>query len=106
EREGVTRGYAGYWDAANLTWQSRRRLVVSPVTRCDLPREPRLCAFRFFTVRSWYDPRPGPSFLIVDPETAFVTQAPPIVRTAAKSFHLGPLTVYVFDYDLARHIHQ
>jgi hypothetical protein len=102
----VTRGYAGYWDASNLTWQSGRRVLVAPITRCDLPNQPRLCAFRFFAIRSWYDDRHERSFLIVDPTTAFVTEPPPIVRSATESHRFGPITVYLFPYDLAKHIHQ
>jgi hypothetical protein len=105
-QKGVTRGYAGYWDASTLTWQSGRRVLVAPIAQCDLPNEPRLCAFRFFTIRSWYDERPGPSFLVVDPTTSYLAKPPPIVSTASASYRFGPLTVYLFDYDIARHIHQ
>jgi hypothetical protein len=106
EQRGVTRGYAGFWDAHNLTWQSRMRLLVAPVSRCDLPTGPRLCGYRFFTIDSWYDERPGPSFLLVDPETGFITEPPPLVGDASAAYHFGPLTVYLFDYDLARRIRR
>jgi hypothetical protein len=95
----IRRGYAGFWDAASLTWQSRMRLVVSPVTPCGQE----LCGHRFFTIASWFRERPGPSFLIVDPMSG-VSAAPPVTRTAIASYRFGPLRVYVFDYDLARHI--
>jgi hypothetical protein len=95
----IRRGYAGFWDAASLTWQSRMRLVVSPVTPCGQE----LCGHRFFTIASWFRERPGPSFLIVDPMSG-VSAAPPVTRTAIGSYRFGPLRVYVFDYDLARHI--
>jgi hypothetical protein len=104
ENRGVTRGYAGYWDAQNLTWQSGMRLLVAPIARCDNRREARLCSFNFSTIASWYEEHPGPSFLIVDPGTAFITSAPPIVRESTAFYRFGPLTVYVFPYDLARHI--
>jgi hypothetical protein len=106
ERNGVTRGYAGYWDAANLTWQSGMRVLVSPVSLCDGPRGPSLCASNFFTIGSWYDERPGRSFLIVDRSTAFVTEPPPVIRSASASYRFGALTVYLFGYDLARHIRR
>jgi hypothetical protein len=101
DRKGVTRGYAGYWDASNLTWQSRRRVAVAPVSSCA----DALCAFNYFTIRSWYDRRAEPSFLIVDPTTAFVTEPPPVVRDATATYRFGPLRLYVFPYDLATHIH-
>jgi hypothetical protein len=104
ERKGVTRGYAGYWDAQNLSWESDLRLFVAPIVRCDVAEEPRLCGYNFSTIRSWFVERPGPSFLIVDPTTSFITEPPPVVDEAAESYRFGPLTVYVFTYDLARHI--
>jgi hypothetical protein len=104
EQRGMTRGYASFWDAQSLTWQSGMRLLVSPVALCDLADETTLCAFRLFAIRSWFEERPGPSFLIVDPETGFVTKPPPIVSEAVASYRFGPLRVYLFSYDLARHI--
>jgi hypothetical protein len=101
--KGVTRGYAGYWDAQNLTWQSGTKLFVAPVTRCEVPGRP-LCQLRFFVIDSWYDERPGPSFLIVDPTTPFLPTAPPLVRRASASYRFGRLRVYVFPYDLARNM--
>jgi hypothetical protein len=101
--KGVTRGYAGYWDAQNLTWQSGLRVFAVPVTRCNVPGKP-LCSVRIFTVESWYDEHRGPSFLIVDPTNGYVTTPPPIVTRASDSFRFGRLTVYIFPDDLARHI--
>jgi hypothetical protein len=104
EGKGVTRGYAGYWDAQNLTWQSGMRLLVAPIERCDVAGRPRLCGFNFSTIASWYNEHAGPSFLIVDPGTGFIAQAPPVVREASASYRFGTLTVYLFPYDLARDI--
>jgi asparagine N-glycosylation enzyme membrane subunit Stt3 len=101
--KGVTRGYAGYWDAQNLTWQSGMRVFAAPVTTCDVPSKP-LCAVQIFVIASWYREQPGRSFLIVDPTNGFVTTPPPIVREATASYRFGQLRVYVFPYDIARHI--
>jgi hypothetical protein len=101
EREGVTRGYAGYWDAQNLSWQTRMRLLVAPVTRCTRTQ---LCPYDFFTIRSWYRPHPGRSFLLLDETNNVIAGAPPFVRNATDSRRFGPLTVYLFDYDIARHV--
>jgi hypothetical protein len=101
EREGVSRGYAGYWDAQNLTWQTRMRLLVAPVTRCTTTQ---LCPFDFFTIRSWYVPHAGGSFLLLDDTNDVIAGAPPFVRNAKDARRFGPLTLYVFDYDIARHI--
>ena len=101
EREGITRGYAGYWDAQNLSWQSRMRLLVSPVTRCT-PTQ--LCPYHFFTIRSGYVPHGGRSFLLLDDTNNVIAGAPPFVRDATDSRRFGPLTLYLFDYDVARHV--
>jgi hypothetical protein len=99
EREGVTRGFAGYWGAQNLTWQSDMRLLVAPVSSCG----DELCPNQFFTIRSWFERRGGPSFLLVDPTVNFI-HAPPFSARAKESHRFGPMTLYVFDYDIARHV--
>ena len=100
EREGAERGYAGYWDAQNLTWQSHMRLLVAPVVPCA----DKLCPFNFSTIEGWYREKSGPTFLIVDPTNGVIGTAPPFARRASARYHFGPLTVYVFRYDIARHI--
>jgi hypothetical protein len=99
EREGVTRGYGGYWDSLNLSWQTDMHLLVAPVVNCGA----QLCPYRFFTVESWYKPQGGPTFLLVDPTNA-VIHAPPFASRAASRHRFGPLTLYVFDYDIAQNI--
>jgi hypothetical protein len=76
------------------------RLLVAPVTRCTRTQ---LCPYDFFTIRSWYEPHPGRSFLLLDDTNNVVAGAPPFVRSAKDSRRFGPLTVYLFDYDIARH---
>jgi hypothetical protein len=100
ERKGVTRGYAGYWDAQNVSWQSGMRLLIAPVQPCAA----QLCPYDFFTIRSWYEPNPGPTFLILDATNRFIPAAPRFVAGATATYRIGPLTVYLFDYDIARHI--
>ena len=99
DARSVTRGYAGYWDSQNLSWQTDMRLLVAPVVNCGA----QLCPYRFFTVESWYEPRGGPTFLLVDPTNA-VIHAPPFASSATETHHFGPITLYVFDYDIARDI--
>jgi hypothetical protein len=100
EAGGVRRGYAGYWDAQNLTWQSGMRLLVAPVEPCG----DALCAFNFSVIDSWYRRHEGPSFLIVDPERGPLVEPPPFVRDARASYRFGSLRLYVFDYDVAGYI--
>jgi hypothetical protein len=99
EREGVTRGYAGYWSAQNLSWQTDLGLVVAPVGNCGA----QLCPYNVFTIRSWYEPHRGPTFLLIDP-TVNALEAPPFAAREAAVHRFGPMTLYVFDYDIARHI--
>jgi hypothetical protein len=99
DREGATRGYAGFWDAGNLTWQTDKHLLVAPVSNCGT----QLCPNNFFTIRSWYEPTGGSTFLLLD-STLPLIHAPPFASRAAKKQRFGPITVYVFDYDIAKHI--
>jgi len=97
ESEGATRGYAGYWDAQNLSWQTHMKLRVAPVVNCG----DTLCPYNFFTIDSWYRERGGPTFLLIDPTNA-VIKAPPFVSRATSTHAFGPLKLYVFRYDIAR----
>jgi hypothetical protein len=99
DRQGVTRGYAGYWDAQNLSWQTDMHLLVAPVDNCG----DQLCPYNVFTIRSWYERQGGPTFLLVDP-TVNAIQAPPFAALAAAAHRFGPLTLYLFDYDIAQHV--
>jgi hypothetical protein len=99
EREGVRRGFAGYWNAQNLSWQTDMRLLVAPIRNCG----DQLCPYNVFTIRSWYNPQGGPTFLLIDP-TLHVLHAPPFASRAVATHRFGPLTLYVFEYDIARHV--
>lgn len=99
EREGVTRGYAAYWGAQNLSWQTDLRLLVAPVRNCG----EQLCPYNVFTIRSWYEAQGGPTFLLIDP-TVNAIHAPPFSARARVARRFGPMTVYLFDYDIARHV--
>jgi hypothetical protein len=98
-REGATRGYAGFWNAQNLTWQTDMRLLAAPVRNCG----DALCPNNVFTIRSWYEPRGGATFLLIDP-TLHVLEPPPFASRAVSTHRFGPLTLYVFAQDIARYI--
>jgi hypothetical protein len=57
QRERLTHGYAGLWDAQSLTWNGRMRIQAAPVSTCD-PSGTR-CRNSSFTIDSWYDERPA-----------------------------------------------
>ena len=103
EKEGLTVGYAGYWDAAPLTWQMKAQVKVYPVRACNLePQRP--CVFPFHKISSWYRPRPGTrSFLVLDDRQR--EQAPnepgDFFGRPQRRVRLGYLTVLVYPYDIA-----
>jgi hypothetical protein len=74
-------------------------LLVAPVGNCG----DKLCPYNVFTIRSWYEQRGGPTFLLIDP-TVNAIKAPPFAAEAATVRRFGPMTLYLFDYDIARHV--
>jgi hypothetical protein len=106
ERDRLTHGYAPYWDAQSVTWRSGMRVLVAPVQPCA-PGATDLCRHPFFTMDSWYRERPGRSFLIVDPGSGLVEKPPATFGPPSEVRHLvsdRDVLVYVYPYDLARHI--
>ena len=108
ERKGLTRGYASFWEAQNLIWKSGLKILVAPVRACEPGQQvSELCRDRFFTIGSWYDPRPGRSFLIVDPAAFLSIQPPPSLGRPIEVHKLPTgATVYVYPQDIARNIHR
>lgn len=93
-------GYAGYWDAAPLTWATHFAIHVYPVSPC----QDSLCAFEFHRVASWY--RPGSttrSYVVLDEAVREIAlrSLPPALGRPVASAHIGQLTAYVFDHDIA-----
>jgi hypothetical protein len=96
----LTVGYAGYWDAAPITWAGHFRTNVYPVSVCD--RGAHLCPFDLHYISSWYTPRPGAgSFLLADPRLRLVTAPTPDLGRPAAVYRVGRLTMYVYRYDIA-----
>jgi len=96
--EHLTVGYAGYWDAAPITWATHFAVKVYPVQQCGA----RLCKFDIHYISSWYDTRPGlRTFLIDDPTQPVAT--PPVAALGKPSavYHIDELTMYVYPYDIA-----
>jgi len=93
-------GYAGYWDAAPITWADHFRTRVYPVSVCD--RGAHLCPFDLHVISSWYTPRPGTrSFLLTDPRLPLVPAPTPGLGRPLAVYHVGRLTMYVYRYDIA-----
>jgi hypothetical protein len=102
-REHLRIGYAGYWDAAPVTWATGFRVLVYPVAVCAQRKH--LCRFDLHFISSWYWPRPHTgSFLLTDPSLTNVwTRTPDLGRPFAV-YRLGRITMYTYLYDLAARI--
>jgi hypothetical protein len=97
----LTRGYAGYWDAATITWETHLRVHVFPVYTCP----PGLCEFDLHTIANWYRPQPhSRTFLLTDSSQPFLGALPATLGRPIASYPIGPLTMYVFAYDIAARI--
>jgi hypothetical protein len=96
-------GYAGYWDAAPITWATHMAVDVYPVTNCY--SQPRLCRFFLHLISSWYTPEPGiKSFLLADPATPVPANPTPDLGKPTAVHQIGTITMYVYPYDIARAI--
>lgn len=96
---GLDHGYSGYWTSASFTYATDAKVRVYPVDACGAGA----CPFRLHRLDSWYKPKPDVStFYVVDsaaPEPR--APAPPAEWGAGPPETIGPLTVYVFPYDVA-----
>ncbi|HUA70428.1 MAG TPA: hypothetical protein VMA96_05090 [Solirubrobacteraceae bacterium] len=104
KREHLTVGYAGYWDAAPVTWATGFRVHVYPVAVCD--QNAHLCRFDLHFISSWYSPRPGTgSFLLTDDRSSqSVTVPTPDLGRPTAVYRIGPIKMYTYPYDLAARI--
>jgi hypothetical protein len=99
--EHASLGFAGYWEAAPLSLETRFRLTVAPIGVCGAF----FCPFTISSLSSWYVPHPRTrSFLLT-------TTVQPLDEIAGPAFNLGralnfetfgPFTVYVYPYDIAK----
>jgi len=101
EANHVRTGYAGYWDASSLTWNSHERVLVRPLIECSNPAGAGICPFFLMRTPSWYVPMPRHTFLLVDPDQLYVTSLPPGLGPPIASYSIGPIAMYVYPYDIA-----
>jgi hypothetical protein len=102
--EDLHHGYAGYWDAAPLTWQTKAEARVYPLQACpaNAATDADYCPMPFHRIDSWYTPVEGVrTFLVVD-------HRQPSVKAPDRGFgrpervdRIGQLEVYVYGYDIA-----
>ncbi len=99
----LTYGYAGYWDAAPITWFTHLRIRVYPVSVCDQGRH--LCPFDLHVISSWYTPRPTiRSFLLTDRDQPLIPKPTSDLGRPGAVYRVGRFTMYVYPYDLAARI--
>lgn len=99
--QGADHGYAPYWDASVMAWQTRAALKAYPA----IPYGAGLHPFPFNQVSSWYTPvHRIRTFLVTDsrptvPES-FAT-APATLGKPIGEAVFGAYTVYVYNHDIA-----
>jgi hypothetical protein len=116
-QEGVSYGYAGYWDAEALTWATDFKVLVRPVRVCS-SRSLALCYPQLGMVSSWYSPKPRTrTLLVVDAAGPSLANRPrgrlrarshtvllapdPALGKPLVARRLGQIEVYVYPYDIA-----
>lgn len=97
ERLHLKTGYSGYWDAAPITVATRFKVDVYPVFTCGTT----ICPNHEHVISTWYTPRHERSFLLVDPDEAFVQSAPAGLGAPSAVIPLTIVTMYVYPYDIA-----
>ena len=99
----VKYGYAGYWDAAPLSWQMKTEVQLYPVEPCE--GDPaRLCPVDLHRIDSWYTPRPRTrTMLVIDPvfPDRGPREAPASLGRPARTVTVDRLIVHVYPYDIA-----
>jgi hypothetical protein len=96
----VQYGYAGYWDAPDLTWLTRFDLKIYPIESGCGPHG--ICPTAPARIDTWYVPRPGTrSMLIADSAVTGVASIDPRLGAPLASMHIGTLTVAVYPFDIA-----
>lgn len=105
QSEHVTTGYAEYLVAAPLTWETDGRVQVYPVAGCFTTA---VCPWGRPRISSWYRIRRGiRTFLAVDTTLAAnlmsegIQGAPSSLGRPQQTATIGPLTVFVYPFDIA-----
>jgi hypothetical protein len=105
EANDLDHGYAGYWDAMPITLESDFKVRAYPIEPCGATG---YCPFHLHAIESWYSPKPGTrTFYVVGDQDLMPPLGPPPASWGppAKTIHVGHLTLYVFDYDIASRLY-
>ena len=104
---GARIGYAEYWDASPVTWETHFAAEVFPIGPCPVtPHSPSgICAFGTGTISSWFIPRQDTrTFLITDSRKSiagYVASPPSSLGRPVATAGFGTFTVSVYRYDIA-----
>jgi hypothetical protein len=102
---GATRGYAPYWDAADVTWGTDLRIQAYPLARCATPLG--VCPMPLNQISSWYEPSGAhATFLLTDLTTISNVPVPDPFGTPVAQAIFGNVHVYVYDHDVAAALHS
>ena len=97
---GATRGYAPYWDAADVTWGTHLRIQAYPLAGCATPLG--VCPMPLNQISSWYAPSGAhATFLLTDPSTTSNIPVPGSFGTPIAQATFGNVHVYVYNHDVA-----
>ena len=96
----ATRGYAPYWDAADVTWGTHLRIQAYPLERCTTALG--VCPMALNQILSWYEPSGAhATFLLTDLTTVSNIPVPDPFGTPVAQATFGNVHVYVYDHDIA-----
>lgn len=104
EAQGATKGYGGYFTSHPLTMMADMKVQFFPVIACLQPVSDRICPFSVNTRTAWYRPAAGIRSFVVQDRSAppVIAPGPPAALGApAATRQFGPISVYVYDYDVA-----
>ena len=101
----LTRGYASYWTALPLRLSTNGALDVLPVaegTQCGGNDVAVMCRSLLSTQAGWFTPRPGRTFVVVDPSDAVgpYLRPPASLGAPTQIFTVDRFTVYVYADDV------
>jgi len=96
----VRYGYAGYWDAPDLTWLTRFHLKIYPIESNCGPYG--VCPTAPARIDTWYVPKPRTrSLLIADSAVTGVASIDPRLGSPIATTRIGTLTLAVYPFDIA-----
>lgn len=100
--EDALYGYADYWDASSLTWNSGLAVRVQPVSQC-YPPERTLCAYTFNVNSDWFAADSPKSFVLRNTDSIALKEEPPENLGPPSAVHQidDAFTMYVYPYDVA-----